>query len=76
MNNNTLKSKIENNLQQLNIKFTSLNSYQEDEDLTYLIHMKLNGLKEVGHIPFRSPDHRNVYRSASGDDWVRLPDRG
>ena len=51
MNNNTLKSKIENNLQQLNIKFTSLNSYQEDEDLTYLIHMKLNGLKEVGIIP-------------------------
>lgn len=51
MNNNILKSKIENNLQQLNIKFTSLNPYQEDEDLTYLIHMKLNGLKEVGIIP-------------------------
>ncbi len=46
-----LKDKIENNLQKLNIKFTFLNSTEEDEDLTYLIHMELNGLKEVGIIP-------------------------
>lgn len=51
MNNNLLKDKIENNLQQLNIKFTSLNPYQEDEDLTYLLHIILNGIKEVGTIP-------------------------
>lgn len=46
-----LKDKIENNLQKLNIKFTFLNSNEDDEDLTYLIHMELNGLKEVGIIP-------------------------
>lgn len=46
-----LKDKIENNLQKFSIKFTFLNSSEEDEDLTYLLHMELDGLKEVGIIP-------------------------
>lgn len=46
-----IRDKIENNLRKLNIKFTSLTLNEEDEELTYLIHMELKGLKEVGIIP-------------------------
>lgn len=52
MNKNIiLKEKVEKILQQIHIKFTLLNSSQENEELNYLLHITLNGLKEVGTIP-------------------------
>lgn len=51
MDNYLLQDNIENNLQKLNIKFNFLNPNQEDEDLTYLLHIKLKGMKEIGTIP-------------------------
>lgn len=51
MDKNLLKDNIENNLHRLNIKFISLNPNLDDEDITYLLQMRLNGLKEVGTIP-------------------------
>lgn len=51
MKNNLLKDNVEKTLRQLNIKFNSLDANQEDEDLTYLLQMKIKGLKEVGTIP-------------------------